>query len=90
MHWQVMIEAMRAGSAGARALMLVAGALLLAVHVAALGLAASAGAGWALQAGVAIGEAAGPFLAAALLLAMLAPARAVLCRADALAARVLS
>jgi hypothetical protein len=51
---------------------------------------ASAGAGWAIDAGSAVGRTVGPFFASALLIAMLAPMRVLLRRADALACRVLS
>lgn len=68
----------------------IAAALVLALHIAFLFLIAIGAGGMAIKTGMAIGEAAGPFFAGALLIAMLAPMRALLRRADALACRVLS
>jgi len=92
MYVQAILGALGAGHGGGRArvFVIVAGALILAVHVAVLMLIASAGAGWAIDAGSAVGRTVGPFFASALLIAMLAPMRVLLRRADALACRVLS
>ena len=64
--------------------------LVFALCIACLFLVAAGAGGMAIAAGVAIGEAVGPFFAAVLLLAMAVCGRPALRRADALACRVLS
>lgn len=92
MFIQAMLEAIGAGRGSRRACVLtvVAGTLVLTVHIAVLMMAASGSAALAAEAGAGIAEAVGPFFGAALLFAMLACAPSLLRRADALACRVLS
>lgn len=78
------------GGGRRRMTVVIAAALVLALHIALLFLIAMGAGGMVIKTGMAIGEAAGPFFAGALLLALLGSMRVLLRRADALACRVLS